>query len=42
MSNATLYTVMDMAMRGLILAIALVLFAAGLHMIRRDRGHDGP
>lgn len=37
MSNATLYTVMDMTIRGLILLIAVVLFAAGLQMVRRDR-----
>lgn len=43
MSNATLYTVMDMAIRGLLLMIALVLFAAGVQIIRRDRrGHHGP
>lgn len=37
MSNATLYTVMDMTMRGLFLLIAAVLFLAGCAMIKRDR-----
>lgn len=35
MSNSTLYTVMDLAARWLLLLIAAVLFFAALQMIKR-------